>query len=330
MSLLAPGVSKALSMMLRASDSPSGIIRILRDPHTRNGCPIDLLADFKAGCHSNTVGVRLFRFQVKLGELEAELFEINASCSALTMYLLEYMLLLDKVLEMMTVPQRFSTGIGLKKDPPQPSSQCSDNEVSNVSRDKDEEEQEGLDCPICFESFNIVENVPYVLWCGHTLCQNCVFALQSAVSTLSGHDIRVPFFVSCPWCQLLSLRIVYNGVLKFPRKNFFLLWMVSTDNNHQYYSSNLIARPAVVVRNQSPEPSRQHFSFHKSLDFFISFTSKFPFVVVFLLIVFFPIPGSLIILALYFLLTILLAIPSGMVLYFAYPILERLVNEITS
>ncbi|KAG2272882.1 hypothetical protein Bca52824_067437 [Brassica carinata] len=238
---------------------------------------------------------------------------------------------LNQVLEMMTVPQRFSTGIGLKKDPPQPSWHCSDDEVSNVSRDEDEEEQEGLDCPICFESFNIVENVPYVLWCGHTLCQNCVFALQPAVSTLSGHDIRVPFFVSCPWCQLLSLRIVYNGVLKFPRKNFFLLWMVeslngdrtrhggggslvSTDNNHQYYSSNLIPRPAVVVRNQSPEPSRQHFSFHKSLDFFISFTSKFPFVVVFLLIVFFAIP----------------AIPSGMVLYFAYPILERLVNEITS
>ncbi|KAL0873140.1 hypothetical protein Bca101_022845 [Brassica carinata] len=162
--------------------------------------------------------------------------------------------------------------IGLKKDPPQPSSHCSDDEVSNVSRDEDEEEQEGLDCPICFESFNIVENVPYVLWCGHTLCQNCIFALQPAVSTLSGHDIRVPFFVSCPWCQLLSLRIVYNGVLMFPRKNFFLLWMVeslngdrtrhggggslvSTDNNNQYYSSNLIARPAVVVRNRTTADS---------------------------------------------------------------------------
>ncbi|KAG2239864.1 hypothetical protein Bca52824_091390 [Brassica carinata] len=132
--------------------------------------------------------------------------------------------------------------IGLKKDPPQPSSHCSDDEVSNVSRDEDEEEQEGLDCPICFESFNIVENVPYVLWCGHTLCQNCIFALQPAVSTLSGHDIRVPFFVSCPWCQLLSLRIVYNGVL-------------ITDNNNQYYSSNLIARPAVVVRNRTTADS---------------------------------------------------------------------------
>ncbi|KAF8077057.1 hypothetical protein N665_1064s0004 [Sinapis alba] len=243
--------------------------------------------------------------------------------------------------------------IGLKKDPPpQPSSHSSDDEdeVSNVSRD---DEEQGLDCPICLESFNIVENVPYVLWCGHTLCQNCVFGLQPALLT---HDIRVPFFISCPWCQLLSFRIVYNGILKFPRKNFFLLWMVEslngdrtrhggggggaslvvTDNHNQYCSSsnsNLIARPNVVVmrNHQSPEPpSRQQFSFHKSLDFFISFTSKFPFVVLFLLIVFFAIPGSLIILALYFLLTILLAIPSGLVLYFAYPFLERLVNEITS
>jgi hypothetical protein len=53
-------------------------------------------------------------------------------------------------------------------------------------------------------------------------------------------------------------------------------------------------------------------------------------VIIFLLIVFFAIPGSLIILALYFLLTILFAVPAGLVLYFAYPILERLVNEITS
>ncbi|CAN8235983.1 unnamed protein product [Cochlearia groenlandica] len=245
--------------------------------------------------------------------------------------------------------------LGLKKLPEAPS-HCSDDEVSNVSRD-----EEGLECPICFESFNIVENVPYVLWCGHTLCQNCVFGLQCAVLRLSSRDIKIPFFVSCPWCQLLSFRIVYNGNMKFPRKNFFLLWMVeslngdrtrhgslvSRDNQQSVLSpmcsnmslgnNNMIVRP--VVRNQSSEllprrddqPSRQqHFSFHKSLDFFISFTSKFPFLIIFLLIVFFAIPGSLIILALYLLLTILLAVPSGMVLYFAYPILERLVNEITS
>uniref|UniRef100_A0A1J3K1I9 RING-type domain-containing protein n=1 Tax=Noccaea caerulescens TaxID=107243 RepID=A0A1J3K1I9_NOCCA len=247
--------------------------------------------------------------------------------------------------------------MGLKKSPkdqPQGSSHCSDDEVSNVSRD-----EEGLECPICWESFNIVENVPYVLWCGHTLCQNCVFGLQSSVLRLSSQDIKIPFFVSCPWCQLLSFRIVYKGVLKFPRKNFFLLWMVESLNGDRTSHGSLVSdnqqsvltprcgmslghhcsnSNVTVRRNQSPhrdehsssQPSRQHFSFHKSLDFFISFTSKFPLVIVFLVIVLFAIPGSLVILALYFLFTILLAIPSGMVLYFACPILERLVNEITS
>ncbi|ESQ28316.1 hypothetical protein EUTSA_v10019012mg [Eutrema salsugineum] len=253
-----------------------------------------------------------------------------------------------------------SIGKKFPKDQAQASSHCSDDEVSNVSRD-----DEGLECPICWESFNIVENVPYVLWCGHTLCQNCVFGLQSAVLRLSSQDIRIPFFISCPWCQLLSFRIVYNGNLKFPRKNFFLLWMVESLNGDRTSHGSLVSdnqqsvlsprcsmslgnhccnSNLIVRRNQAPQllshhddddhhssqPSRQHFSFHKSLDFFISFTSKLPFVIIFLLIVFFAIPSSLIILALYFLLTVLLAIPSGMVLYFAYPILERLVNEITS
>ncbi|KAL1218476.1 hypothetical protein V5N11_001644 [Cardamine amara subsp. amara] len=246
--------------------------------------------------------------------------------------------------------------MGLKKSPKDPaSSQCSDDEVSNVSRD-----EEGLECPICWESFNIVENVPYVLWCGHTLCQNCVFGLQSAVLRLSSQDIRIPFFVSCPWCQLLSFRIVYKGNLKFPRKNFFLLWMVESLNGDRTSHGSLVSdnqqsvltprcnmslgnhssnsNTRLVLCNQSSEvlpnhdhssqPSRQQFSFHKSLDFFIAFTSKFPFVIIFLLIVFFAIPGSLIILALYFLLTILFAVPSALVLYFAYPILESLQWEL--
>ena len=55
--------------------------------------------------------------------------------------------------------------IGLKKNSgknlvelSRASQDCSDDEVcSNASQD------EGLKCPICWESFNIVENVPYVL-----------------------------------------------------------------------------------------------------------------------------------------------------------------------
>ena len=114
--------------------------------------------------------------------------------------------------------------IGLKKNSgknlvelSRASQDCSDDEVcSNASRDK------GPECPICWESFNIVENVPYVLWCGHTLCKNWVLGLQLAVLKFPTQQIKIPYFVSCPWCHLMSFRLVCNGNLKFPRKNLVL------------------------------------------------------------------------------------------------------------
>lgn len=251
--------------------------------------------------------------------------------------------------------------IGLRRSLSEPSRvllDSSDDEVcSNSSR------EEGLECPICLESFNIVENVPHVLWCGHTLCRNCVLALQWAVFKFSSQKFKVPFFISCPWCHLFSLRLVYKGNLKFPRKNFFLLWMIESFNGDRVKfgsafngENQQISSPRVnfatgnqagnsnLRRNHSSCPllsryngvdgggrvERHYFSLHKSLDCFIQFTSKFPLVVVLLLIVFCVIPGSAIILALYLLLTVLFAIPSFLVLYFAYPTLERLVRGITS
>jgi|UniRef100_A0A2N9J647 hypothetical protein len=251
--------------------------------------------------------------------------------------------------------------IGLKKnsvESSRASHECSDDEVcSNASQ------EEGLECPICWESFNIVENVPYVLWCGHTLCKNCVLGLQLAVLKFPTQQIKVPFFVSCPWCHLLSFRLVYKGNLKFPRKNFFLLWMVESLNGdrskfssscgdnqpiwsprcnfalgNQATNSNPRRAPSTICpvhwgsRNDSGSSSveRHQFSLHKSLDFFIHFTSKFPLVIIFLLIAFLVVPGCAVILALYLLVTVLFAIPSFLVLYFTYPTLERLMREITS
>ncbi|OMO71982.1 Zinc finger, RING/FYVE/PHD-type [Corchorus olitorius] len=252
--------------------------------------------------------------------------------------------------------------IGLKgsREVSRACSECSDDEVcSNGSG------EEGLECPICWESFNIVENVPYVLWCGHTLCQNCILGLQSAILSLPTQKIKIPLFISCPWCHLLSLRLVYKGNLKFPRKNFFLLWMIESLNGDRYgvprrtlpgYNEPVGSpRSNLSVGNQATNGAvrrgsyahraeqhryqdnggrnnveRHHFSLHKSLDFFIHFTSKFPLVIIFLLIVFFVIPGSAVILLLYLLVTVVFAIPSFLVLYFAYPMLERLVREITS
>lgn len=253
------------------------------------------------------------------------------------------------------------SSIGLKKSSSEPTrvcQECSDDEVaSNVSRD------EGLECPICWESFNIVENVPYVLLCGHTLCKNCVLALQSALLNFPGQQIKIPFLISCPWCHLLSLRWIHRGNLKFPRKNFFLLWMVESLNGdrtkfasslsleHQSVSSprrnlplgnrsgngSLRRQPSSrnsgqlsQMENVGRSSNGQHSPFPKSLDIFIDIMSKFPLVIVFLLILFFVLPSCAVILLLYLLLTILFAIPSFLVLYFAYPVLGWLVKEITS
>lgn len=241
--------------------------------------------------------------------------------------------------------------------------ECSDDEASsNTSR------EEGLECPICWESFNIVENVPYVLWCGHTLCKNCVLGLQWAVVKFPTLPLQLPLFISCPWCHLLSFRLIYKGDLKFPRKNFFLLWMVESLNgdrlrppssfsaDHQPgWASNSSMSLGSEVQRQGPRrnffpqlnqlhqspgqgnifPShlnieRLQESVRKSLLFFVHMTAKFPLVIIFLLIVLYAIPASAAILALYILITVLFALPSFLVLYFAYPSLDWLVREITT
>ncbi|KAK7340599.1 hypothetical protein VNO77_21306 [Canavalia gladiata] len=238
-------------------------------------------------------------------------------------------------------------------------SECSDDETSMASR------EEGLECPICWESFNIVENVPYVLWCGHTLCKNCILGLQWAVVKFPTLPIQLPLFISCPWCNLLSLRLVYQGNLKFPRKNFFLLWMVESMNGDRVKSHSTSCgdhQPVWPIKDSlttgsqvthgslgrgqvcHPETSssnqyhgntgnylsieRLHTSLRKSLVLFVHLTAKFPLIIIFLLIVLYAIPASAAILALYILITILFALPSFLILYFAYPSLDWLVREI--
>lgn len=240
---------------------------------------------------------------------------------------------------------------------------CSDDEASScASRD------EGLECPICWESFNIVENVPYVLWCGHSLCKNCVLGLQWAVVKFPTVPIQLPLFITCPWCNLLSFRFVYKGNLKFPRKNYFLLWMVESMNSGRTTSRSCHGdhqpswpcnttlpsgsingshhhhgrRVAPHVRQEQPRPNpnqenrrsnylnveRINASLRKSLAFFLHLTAKFPLVIIFLLIVLYAIPASAVILALYMLISVVFALPSFLILYFAYPSLDWLIREI--
>ncbi|CAF2008345.1 hypothetical protein Bca4012_078846 [Brassica carinata] len=226
---------------------------------------------------------------------------------------------------------------------------CSDDDASSVGS-----KEEGLECPICWESFNIVENVPYVLWCGHTMCKNCILGLQWAIVKLPTHPVQLPLFISCPWCNLLSFRLVFRGTLRFPRKNYFVLWMVERMNGERRSSRG---RDQTDTREQpppaclhhrgghhraQPEPSGSvnndhrvprdniQTSLRKSLVFFVQLTAKFPLVVIFLLIILYAIPTSAAILAMYILVTLLLALPSFLILYFAYPCLDWLVREIVT
>lgn len=233
--------------------------------------------------------------------------------------------------------------------------QSSDDEIcSNASA------EEGLECPICWEYFNIVENVPYVLWCGHTLCKHCLLGLKRAFMSFYCLQFQIPFFVYCPWCSTLTFRLVYKGNLKFPRKNFFLLWMVESRNgdrmkisfsvpgDSQVWSprcTSVIGSPdCTIIRRRALEypdyssnedegvrntnrQQRNQLSLQKSLDFFIHLSTKFPLVLVFVLIFTFALPSA-IILVLYFVITILFALPAFLVLYFAYPVLGWFAREI--
>ncbi|XP_057519916.1 uncharacterized protein LOC130800417 [Amaranthus tricolor] len=247
-----------------------------------------------------------------------------------------------------------------KHDDLNPNLECSDDDASI-----DTNREEGLECPICWESFNLVENVPYVLWCGHTLCKHCVLGLPWAALKFPTLPIQLPFVITCPWCNLLSPRMIYKGAIRFPRKNYFILWMVESmngDRTRSYASANgEVRQPGSFsgntgvntqshLRNRrdiphSPEGTtephhnmslvgqyfnreRFNMSLRKSLAFVVHLTAKFPLVVVFLLVTLYAIPASAAILALYLLITILFAFPSFLVLYFAYPCLDWLVREI--
>lgn len=217
--------------------------------------------------------------------------------------------------------------------------------------------EDGLDCPICWESFNIVENVPYVLWCGHTLCKNCVMGLQRAIVKLPTFPMQLPFFISCPWCNLFCLRLVYKGNVKYPCKNYFLLWMVESMNGDRsksrfpYHGNHSSTERNQVSRSTSHHPGGRESNHHRghaishymragrrrvlisvwnSLVFVMHLMAKFPLIIIFLLIILYAIPASAIILALYVLITLVFAVPSFLVLYCALPGLDWLMREIVS
>ncbi|KAJ0255781.1 hypothetical protein HA466_0088350 [Hirschfeldia incana] len=207
--------------------------------------------------------------------------------------------------------------------------------------------EERLECPICWESFNVVENVPYVLWCGHTICKYCLLGLQRAVvNKSSGFPFQLPFFVACPWCSFLSLRLVRSGTVKLPSKNYYLLWMVETMNGSRNDNKRVITSEQRDMKNNPASDDnrgwwngltrgyfrtgRLHDSVCKSMATVAHLLAKFPLVVIFLLVALYAIPVSAAVLGVYVFVTFALAVPSFLVLYFAVPSLNWLIREISA
>ncbi|KAF9614644.1 hypothetical protein IFM89_019621 [Coptis chinensis] len=166
--------------------------------------------------------------------------------------------------------------------------------------------------------------------------------------------------VDTAYVRLVSSR--FDGLrIRFPSKNFLLLWLVESANGNRtksrptsFSKSESYQPPVIPLVRQSTsiassreyldEPFQsatisRHAENHllggwricdplrKLLGLLLHLTAKFPMVVMFLLVVLYVIPASAAILVVYLLLTFLFALPSVMVLYFSYPILEWLVKE---
>lgn len=217
--------------------------------------------------------------------------------------------------------------------------------------------EDGLECPVCWEGFNSSSHLPYVLWCGHSLCKSCLLGLQWATVKLPVVPVQLPLFVSCPWCQFLSCRLVWKGKLKYPCKNFFLLWLVesvrssssNSNSNSIHHESSLISGAAVdplsyyadharlweslspaMTTQQPPDMLFLQTWLKKLVGLCAHLASKFLLLLLVLFILFCVLPFSMIVLVVYFVATLIFAFPSFLVVYFALPSLSWLLREIVT
>ncbi|GJP37028.1 hypothetical protein CLOM_g21486 [Closterium sp. NIES-68] len=99
--------------------------------------------------------------------------------------------------------------------------------VSPESRPRTDGFAQGSDCPICWEAYDNSVRAPHVLLCGHTFCKHCVLILPIAVfNKLPSLHIQLPWLVDCPLCHWMTPRLVVEGNLQYPFKNFSLLWLL--------------------------------------------------------------------------------------------------------
>eukprot|EP00250_Pteridium_aquilinum_P032992 c5070_g1_i2 orf=106-801(-) len=208
--------------------------------------------------------------------------------------------------------------------------------------------EDGLECPVCWEGFNSNSHLPYVLWCGHSLCKSCLLGLQWATVKLPVVPVQLPLFICCPWCQFLSCRLVWEGRLKYPCKNFFLLWLVDSlrsDGAKAEAKSADPPEPSSILADQASasrlweissgtqQPSDVLFLQRwckKLAGLCAHLVAKFMLLLLVLFILFCVLPFSMIVLMVYFVATLIFAFPSFLVVYFAFPSLSWLLREIVT
>lgn len=214
--------------------------------------------------------------------------------------------------------------------------------------------EDGLECPVCWEGFNSSSQLPYVLWCGHSLCRSCLLGLQWATVKLPVVPVQLPLLIACPWCQFLSCRLVWRGKLKYPCKNFFLLWLVESvrsDPRHLHENSKAVDAvltdpPQQSLLHQAPSdlsiwelsrsqpPHSEVLFLQRWLRKFAGLCAlalaKFMLLLLVMFILFCVLPFSALVLMVYFVATLVFAFPSFLVVYFAFPSLSWLLREIVT
>ncbi|KAL3700136.1 hypothetical protein R1sor_018158 [Riccia sorocarpa] len=186
-----------------------------------------------------------------------------------------------------------------------------------------------------------------------------------AVVKLPCLPLQLPLFIACPWCQFLTFRITWKGSLKYPCKNFFLLWIlegIRGDSVRQRPRSEGLVSPGQAPTNGilnavRPRQLRVSSELHhqrsgtdyfleavqatwdvahwrqrlaRIFSFFVQITSKLPLVFLFLFIICYVLPFSTLILAAYCAVTVVFAVPSFLMVYFSFPSLDWLAREIVT
>ncbi|MCO5563897.1 hypothetical protein L7F22_017548 [Adiantum nelumboides] len=245
-------------------------------------------------------------------------------------------------------------------------SSCSSYSSGTEEEEEEEEEDERLECPVCWEGFNASARLPYVLWCGHSLCKNCLLGLDWATVKLPMAPLQLPLLIACPWCQSLSCRLVWPATgkhihIKYPRPNYFLLWLLESvgsadrpsarrrrlPHRHRQAAAIMIKPSAAEADSDyapslcssfiNPVPISQPDSapleelslsrwFRRFGGFMVAKTLLLLLLGAF--IVFCALPFSALVLVIHFLAALFFAFPAFLVVYFAFPCLGWLLKEI--